>query len=64
MHMGCDGVFVGSGIFKSSDPEIRAKAMVDSCTFYKDLKIVSKVSEGLGKPMVGLLAKGEEYAYV
>ena len=50
--------------YKSSDPEIRAKAMVDSCTFYKDLKIVSKVSEGLGKPMVGLLAKGEEYAYV
>jgi len=71
MHMGCDGVFVGSGIFKvnfinfkSSDPEIRAKAIVDSCTFYNDLEKVAKSSEGLGKPMVGLLTKGEEYAYV
>jgi len=64
MHMGCDGIFVGSGIFKSSDPESRAKAIVDSCTFYNDLEKVAKSSEGLGKPMVGLLTKGEEYAYV
>jgi pyridoxal 5'-phosphate synthase pdxS subunit len=62
--MGCDGVFVGSGIFKSSDPEIRAKAIVSSCTYYQDPSIVAKVSENLGKPMVGILQKGEEYSFV
>jgi pyridoxal 5'-phosphate synthase pdxS subunit len=41
MELGVDGVFVGSGIFKSSDPETRARAMVSACTFYKDKKLVA-----------------------
>ena len=45
-------MFVGSGIFKSSDPEKRAKAMVQAVTHYKDPKILSDVSEDLGEPMV------------
>ena len=52
MQLGVDGVFVGSGIFKSSDPEKRAKAMVQAVTHYKDPKILSNVSEDLGEPMV------------
>ena len=63
MELGVDGVFVGSGIFKSDDPERRARAVVDACSFYKDKKLVAKVSSGLGKPMVGVLSKGETYAY-
>ncbi len=52
MQLGVDGVFVGSGIFKSSDPEPRARAMVQAVTHYKDPKILAAVSEGLGEPMV------------
>jgi pyridoxal 5'-phosphate synthase pdxS subunit len=63
MELGVDGVFVGSGIFKSSDPEVRARAMVTACSFYKDKKLVAQISSGLGKPMVGILNKGETYAY-
>jgi len=59
MELGCDGVFVGSGIFKSEDPIPRARAIVDACTYYKDAKIVAKASENLGKPMVGILKPGE-----
>ena len=54
MQLGCDGVFVGSGIFKSSDPERRAVAVVDAVAHFNDAKKVSKASEGLGKPMDSL----------
>lgn len=62
MEMGCDGVFVGSGIFKSSDPAKRAAAMVEACTHWRDAKRVASVSEGLGDAMVGVLLPGETYA--
>ncbi|MBM3947595.1 MAG: pyridoxal 5'-phosphate synthase lyase subunit PdxS [SAR202 cluster bacterium] len=54
MHLGCDGVFVGSGIFKSSDPDVRARAIVKAVTHYQDWGIVAEVSKGLGEPMAGL----------
>ena len=52
MQLGVDGVFVGSGIFKSSDPVKRAKAMVQAVSHYNDPKILARVSEDLGEPMV------------
>ncbi len=54
MQLGADGVFVGSGIFKSGDPETRAKAIVESTTHYLDAEILARVSAGLGEPMVGI----------
>jgi len=54
MQLGSEGVFVGSGIFKSSDPEKRAKAIVLATTYYNDPKILAEVSEDLGAPMSGL----------
>jgi pyridoxal 5'-phosphate synthase pdxS subunit len=54
MHLGSDGVFVGSGIFKSSDPAKRAKAMVDAVTYYDRPDILADISGGLGEPMVGI----------
>ena len=54
MWLGCDGVFVGSGIFKSDDPAVRAKAIVEAVTHYQDWKIVAEVSRGLGEPMPGV----------
>jgi len=54
MQLGVDGVFVGSGIFKSGNPEIRAKAIVQATAHYNNPKILAKVSENLGKPMVGI----------
>jgi len=54
MQLGCDGVFVGSGIFKSSDPARRAKAIVEAVTHYNDPKILAEVSKNLGEPMVGI----------
>merc|ERR1719506_2194557 len=54
MQLGMDGVFVGSGIFKSSNPEARAKVIVQATTHYKDAKILAKLSAGLGKAMVGI----------
>lgn len=54
MQLGCDGVFVGSGIFKSGDPAERARAIVEATTFYKDAAKVAKVSAGLGEAMVGI----------
>jgi pyridoxal 5'-phosphate synthase pdxS subunit len=54
MQLGADGVFVGSGIFKSGDPERRAKAIVEATTHYADPKILAEVSAGLGEPMVGI----------
>ncbi|WP_138207894.1 pyridoxal 5'-phosphate synthase lyase subunit PdxS [Haloimpatiens lingqiaonensis] len=57
MQLGAEGVFVGSGIFKSSNPEKRAKAIVMATTYYNDPKIVAEVSEDLGEPMSGLELK-------
>jgi len=53
MQLGVDGVFVGSGIFKSGDPAKRAAAIVKAVTHYQDPKILAEVSEDLGEPMVG-----------
>ena len=54
MQLGCDGIFVGSGIFKSNDPAARAKAIVAATTHYNDPKILAEVSRGLGEAMPGL----------
>jgi pyridoxal 5'-phosphate synthase pdxS subunit len=54
MQLGCDGVFVGSGIFKSGNPAKRAKAMVQAVTHYNNPKILAEISEDLGEPMVGI----------
>jgi pyridoxal 5'-phosphate synthase pdxS subunit len=54
MQLGSDGVFVGSGIFKSSDPRIRAKAIVDAVTNFDDPKVIAEVSKGLGEAMHGI----------
>jgi pyridoxal 5'-phosphate synthase pdxS subunit len=54
MQLGADGVFVGSGIFKSGDPERRAKAIVEATTHFRDPEILARVSAGLGEPMVGI----------
>ncbi|MFQ5947413.1 MAG: pyridoxal 5'-phosphate synthase lyase subunit PdxS [Acidimicrobiia bacterium] len=54
MQLGCDGVFVGSGIFKSSHPAPRAQAIVEAVTYYEDPGMVVKVSRALGDPMAGI----------
>src|SRR6201985_3592913 len=54
MQLGAEGVFVGSGIFKSGDPAKRAAAIVKATTFHDDPDVVAKVSRGLGEPMVGI----------
>jgi pyridoxal 5'-phosphate synthase pdxS subunit len=54
MQLGVDGVFVGSGIFKSGDPARRARAIVEATTHYNEPEIVAEVSKGLGEPMVGI----------
>ncbi len=54
MQLGCDGVFVGSGIFKSGNPERRAAAIVEAVTHYNDPVRIAKVSENLGEAMVGI----------
>jgi pyridoxal 5'-phosphate synthase pdxS subunit len=54
MQLGADGVFVGSGIFKSGDPAKRAAAIVKAVTFFDDPKVVSEQSRGLGEAMVGI----------
>jgi len=54
MQLGADGVFVGSGIFKSDNPKIRAKAIVEATTHYDNPKIIAQVSEGLGEAMKGI----------
>jgi pyridoxal 5'-phosphate synthase pdxS subunit len=56
MQLGADGVFVGSGIFKSGDPERRAKAIVEATTHFDDASVLADVSAGLGEPMVGISA--------
>jgi pyridoxal 5'-phosphate synthase pdxS subunit len=66
MQLGAEGIFVGSGIFKSGDPATRAAAIVKATTFYDDPDVVAKVSRGLGEAMVGIntdtLPPGERYA--
>ena len=54
MHLGADGVFVGSGIFKSDSPEKFAKAIVEATTHYTDYALIAKVSKDLGAPMKGI----------
>lgn len=54
MQLGCDGIFVGSGIFKSGNPKARARAIVEAVTHYRDPKILAKISENLGEAMVGI----------
>lgn len=54
MQLGSDGVFVGSGIFKSTDPAVRAKAIVEAVTHYDDPKVIAEVSRGLGEAMHGI----------
>lgn len=66
MALGCDGVFVGSGIFKSSNPSLFARAIVDATTNWQNPDIIAKVSAGLGKAMPGLemgtLSEAEQLA--
>jgi pyridoxal 5'-phosphate synthase pdxS subunit len=66
MQLGAEGVFVGSGIFKSGDPARRAEAIVKATTFHDDPDVIAKVSRGLGEAMVGLnvdtLPAGQRYA--
>ncbi|MDD5095315.1 MAG: pyridoxal 5'-phosphate synthase lyase subunit PdxS [Dehalococcoidia bacterium] len=57
MQLGAEGNFVGSGIFKSSDPQVRAKAIVQATTHYNDPEIIARVSRDLGKAMPGLEIK-------
>jgi pyridoxal 5'-phosphate synthase pdxS subunit len=54
MQLGCDGVFVGSGVFKSGDPAQRARAIVEAVTYFEDPQMIAKVSRGLGEAMVGI----------
>jgi len=54
MQLGVEGVFVGSGIFKSGDPAKRGKAIVEAVTHFQDPKILAEISKGLGEPMVGI----------
>jgi pyridoxal 5'-phosphate synthase pdxS subunit len=53
-QLGAEGVFVGSGIFKSGNPAERAEAIVQATTFFDDSDVVAKVSRGLGPAMVGI----------
>jgi pyridoxal 5'-phosphate synthase pdxS subunit len=54
MQLGADGVFVGSGIFKSGDPDKRARAIVEATTHFRDADVLARVSAGLGEAMVGI----------
>ena len=54
MQLGAEGVFVGSGIFKSGNPEKRAAAIVKAVTNYNDPKVLAEISEDLGEAMVGI----------
>jgi pyridoxal 5'-phosphate synthase pdxS subunit len=66
MQLGAEGVFVGSGIFKSEDPARRARAIVQATTHFNDPKILAEVSKGLGSPMRGIelstIPEGERLA--
>ena len=54
MELGADGVFVGSGIFKSENPEAFARAIVEATANYQDYELIAKLSKGIGTPMKGL----------
>ena len=54
MQLGCDGIFVGSGIFKSDNPAARAKAIVEAAAHYQDAKLLAEVSKGIGTAMRGI----------
>jgi len=54
MQLGCDGVFVGSGIFKSEDPARRARGIVDAVAHFNEPEVIARASEGLGETMRGL----------
>jgi pyridoxal 5'-phosphate synthase pdxS subunit len=54
MQLGADGVFVGSGIFKSGDPVKRGRAIVEATTHFEDPEVIARVSRGLGEAMVGI----------
>lgn len=54
MQLGCDGIFVGSGIFRSGNPEKRAKAIVKATAHFNDAKVLAEVSEDLGEAMSGI----------
>ena len=54
MQLGCDGIFVGSGVFKSDEPDVRARAIVEATTFYQDPGKIAAVSKNLGEAMVGI----------
>jgi pyridoxal 5'-phosphate synthase pdxS subunit len=54
MQLGAEGVFVGSGIFKSDNPEVRARAIVEATTHFRDAAVIARVSTGLGGAMPGL----------
>lgn len=58
MHLGADGVFVGSGIFKSGNPAKRAKAIVEATAHYRDYKLIGEVSKDIGEAMVGINVSG------
>jgi pyridoxal 5'-phosphate synthase pdxS subunit len=58
MQLGADGVFVGSGIFKSSDPATRARAIVEATTHFNDADVLARVSQGLGEPMTSISTAG------
>jgi pyridoxal 5'-phosphate synthase pdxS subunit len=64
--LGADGVFVGSGIFKSGDPARRARAIVEATTYFNDPDVIAKVSRNLGEAMVGInledLPSSQHYA--
>jgi pyridoxal 5'-phosphate synthase pdxS subunit len=66
MQLGCDGVFVGSGIFKSGDAAKRARAIVQAVTHFNDAKVLAEISEDLGEAMVGInvdkMPEGEKMA--
>jgi pyridoxal 5'-phosphate synthase pdxS subunit len=66
MQLGAEGVFVGSGIFKSGDPAKRANAIVQATLHYDNPDVIAKVSRGLGEAMVGInidtLPESERYA--
>ena len=53
MQLGCDGIFVGSGIFKSDNPAARARAIVEAAAHFNDPGLLAKVSRGIGEPMRG-----------
>lgn len=63
MQLGCDGVFVGSGIFKSENPALRARAIVEATAYYNDKELLARVSSGLGEGMFSIAASDVKTAF-